>query len=80
MVQGTPAFNADPSITLYETLPLRASWVGPLRLIIQLPQNFQPSNVGSLQLRLSKNSILSQTGGFSYDASKKVCEFMDITT
>lgn len=79
-VSTTPAFNADPLITMYETLPLRVNFVGSLRLIIQLPQDFQPSNVGSMQFRLSKKSILSQSGGFAYDSSKKVCEFMDILT
>jgi hypothetical protein len=79
-IPATPAFNVDPDTTMYETLPLRVNYIGSFRILFQLPSNFQPLNVGSMLLRLSQYSVLSISGGFAYDPSKKVCEFMDIST
>lgn len=56
------------------------SYTGSFRIIFQLPNDLQPLNVGSLQLRLSQYSIRGIAGGFAFDSSKKVCEFMDIAT
>lgn len=79
-IPTTPAFNVDTSSTLWETLPLRVNYIGSFRAIIQLPSDLQPLNVGSIMLRLSQTSMMGVAGGFSYDTSKKVCEFMDLTT
>jgi hypothetical protein len=59
---------------------IRVNYIGSFRILFQLPSNFQPLNVGSMLLRLSQYSVLSISGGFAYDPSKKVCEFMDIST
>lgn len=80
VIPATPAFNAEPEIFMQETLPLRVGYTGPFRIIVKLPSDLQPQNTGSIQLRLSKSSIRGITGGFVYDVSKKVCEFMDLTT
>ena len=79
-IPSTPAFNVDTETTMWETLPLRINYVGSFRIIFQLPTDLQPLNVGSIMLRLNQYSIMGVAGGFSYDGSKKVCEFTDIAT
>ena len=79
-VTNSYAFNVNSEFTMIETLPLRTSYVGPLRFKFKLGSSFSGQDVSRLQVRLPQTSVLGFAGGFSYDTRKKVCEILDTST
>lgn len=76
-VTNSYAFNVNSEFMFIETLPLRTSYVGPLRFKFKLGVAFSGQDVSRLQVRLPQTSVMGLAGGFSYDTRKKVCEILD---
>jgi hypothetical protein len=75
------SWNVDSEIILQETLPLRTSYTGPLRIKFKLGSSFPGPNRGKILIKIPKRSTLSQTGGFTYNSAKKhVCKITEMST
>lgn len=80
-VNNNPSQNVDSEITLDETLPLRTSYVGPLRFKFSLASALNGPNQGKITVRLPGVSTLKVNGGFTYsNTAKYVCQIIQISS
>ena len=80
-INNAPSQNVEGQLLFEETLPLRVSYVGPLRFKFSLASNLNGPNAGVITVRIPGLSTIGQSGGFGYVSAKKhVCQIMQIST
>jgi hypothetical protein len=80
-INNAQSQNVEGQLLFEETLPLRVSYVGPLRFKFSLASNLNGPNAGVVTVRIPGLSTIGQSGGFGYASAKKhVCQIMQIST
>lgn len=78
-IVNSNSWNVDSEITVWETLPLRVGYIGPLQFKFQLASNLIGPRTGRINVVVNKRSTINLLTGFSFVNKKYVCKIVQIS-